>query len=348
MRIVLTGATGQLGSCLLEELTGAGHRVVAWSRRPAAERCGVLIHPVDLTSEQTVLSALNEAKPDVIVHVAAISAADEVRNDPARGHAVNVEGTRTLARWCRERGRRLLFTSTDLVFDGKRSWYREQDEPRPILAYGRTKAQAELAVLDLPDGLVARLSLLYRPTRSGRQSFFERAMAGFRAGQPQWFFSDEYRTPLDYKTAARLLARLVEANVQGVVHVAGRERLSRFELMSRIAAALGIDPTLVRANQMADVALAEPRPVDVSLDTSRLASILPDVERPPVEIAILAFRNHVLVMEPVVVPRCGGGSCRPAGPRESGPGRQRIDRGSRDSAACCSAARRRRPRRAGA
>ena len=133
------------------------------------------------------------------------------------------------------------------------------------------RPQAESAVLDLPGGLVARLSLLYGPTHSGRQSFFERAMAGFRAGQPQSFFSDEYRTPLDYKTAARLLARLAAANVQGVVHVAGRERLSRFELMSRIAASLGIDPALVRANRMTDVALAEPRPADVSLDTSRLA-----------------------------------------------------------------------------
>jgi dTDP-4-dehydrorhamnose reductase len=182
-----------------------------------------------------------------------------------------------------------LFTSTDLVFDGTRSWYREQDEPRPVLAYGRTKAQAESAVLDLPGGLVARLSLLYGPTRSARPSFFERAMAGFRAGQPQWFFSDEYRTPLDYRTAARLLARLAKANVQGVIHVGGRERLSRFKLMGRIAASLGIDPALVRANRMTDVPLAEPRPADVSLDTSRLASLLPDMERPPVETAILEF-----------------------------------------------------------
>lgn len=288
MRIVLTGATGQLGSYLHDELTEAGHRVIAWSRRESSERFGVPIHQVELTSEQTVQAALDEAEPNLIVHAAAISAADEVRNDPAKGHAVNVEGTRTLARWCRAHGRRLLLTSTDLVFDGSRSWYREEDDPRPILAYGRTKAEAESAVRDLPGGLVARLSLLYGPTHSGRRSFFERALAAFRAGQPQWFFSDEYRTPLDYKTAARLLARLAAANVQGVIHVAGRERLSRFELMSRIASSLGIDQALVRANRMADVALAEPRPVDVSLDTSRLASLLPDVERPSVETAILA------------------------------------------------------------
>src|SRR4029077_7798336 len=121
----------------------SGHRV---GRRGSRERFGVPNHQVELTSEQTVLAAVGEAEPELIVHAAAISAADEVRNDPAKGHAVNVEGTRTLVRWCQVHGRRLLFTSTDLVFDGSSSWYREQDEPRPILAYGRTKAKAEMAV----------------------------------------------------------------------------------------------------------------------------------------------------------------------------------------------------------
>ena len=167
MRIVLTGATGQLGSYLHEELTGAGHHVVAWSRRQQAERFGLPIQPVNLTSEPAVLAALDDAQPDLIVHAAAISAADEVRTDPARGHAVNVEGTRTLVRWCLSHERRLLFTSTDLVFDGTHSWYGEHDEPRPILAYGRTKAEAESAVLGLPGGLVARLSLLFGPIALG-------------------------------------------------------------------------------------------------------------------------------------------------------------------------------------
>ena len=242
----------------------------------------------------------------MIVHAAAISTADEVRNDPARGHAVNVEGTRTLARWCRDHGRRLLFTSTDLVFDGTRSWYREADEPRPILAYGRTKAEAESAVLDLPGGLVARLSLLYGPTHSGRESFFERAMAGFRAGQPQCVLRG--RIPHAPGLQARRLGCWLgwrQRTSQGVVHVAGRERLSRFELMSRIAASLGIDPALVRANRMSDVALAEPRPADVSLDTSRLASLLPDLERPPVETAILEFLKTIHGLIERV--------CRPAG-----------------------------------
>ena len=69
--------------------------------------------------------------------------------------------------------------------------------------------------------------------------------------------------------------------------MAGRERVSRYELMRRVAAALGFDAGLVRANRREDVVLAEPRPADVSLDSSRLASLLPDLDRPTIEEAIL-------------------------------------------------------------
>ena len=82
------------------------------------------------------------------------------------------------------------------------------------------------------------------------------------------------------------MIRLAENQVGGMVHVAGRERVSRYELMQRAARALGLDPDLVRANRRQDTRLAEPRPADVSLETSRLASLLPDLDRPSIETAL--------------------------------------------------------------
>jgi dTDP-4-dehydrorhamnose reductase len=290
MRILVTGASGQLGSYLVAGLLRARDCVlISWSGGTAVNRSGVETRPVDLTDGLALASALEEAKPDVVIHAAAISAADQVRTAPEHGWAVNVEGTRRLAAWCGERGRRLIFTSTDLVFDGSRGWYREDDEPSPVLAYGRTKAAAEPFVLQIPGGLVARLSLLYGPSRAGRASFFDRALANLRSGQPQVFFEDEFRTPLDYATAARTLIRLVEGQAGGIVHVAGRERVSRYELMQRAALALGLDPALVRANRRQDAGLAEPRPADASLDTSLLDSLLPDLDRPAIETALLTL-----------------------------------------------------------
>ncbi len=230
---------------------------------------------------------LAESDPEVIVHAAAISRAETVLRDPERGRAVNVGGTARLADWCAQHERRLVYISTDLVFDGSRPWNREDDPAEPIGVYGRTKRDAEPAVLATPRGLVARISLLFGPSRSGRASYYDRTIAALRQGQPQTLFEDEFRTPLDLATAAVLLTRLAESDVTGLIHVAGRERVSRFDLVRRVATALGLDLGLVRANRQSDVALAEPRPADVSLDTSRLATLFPDLSRPTIEAAVL-------------------------------------------------------------
>lgn len=111
-------------------------------------------------------------------------------------------------------------------------------------------------------------------------------MEGSGPADRRFFSEDEFRTPLDYATAARILVRLVEIPAAGVLHIAGRERVSRYELMQRAARVLGLDANLVRANRRQDANLAEPRPADVSLDTSRLASLCPDLERPSIEEAL--------------------------------------------------------------
>ena len=291
MRILVTGASGQLGAYLIDRLDGRGHEVVGWSGSAPCVRRGISLKPVDLLDGEATIRALNAADPDAVIHAAAISAAEAVRLDPARASAINVEATARIAAWCDRRGRRLVFTSTDLVFDGSRPWNREGDPAEPILAYGETKRRAEPAVLTTEKGVVARVSLLFGPSRCGRLYFFNRAIGAIGRGEPQSFFEDEFRTPLDMATAAEILVRLAEGDQVGLFHVAGRERMSRFELMRRAANALGLDPALVLPSRRAETQLPEPRPADVSLDTSRIASAFPDLVRPTIEEALPAGAN---------------------------------------------------------
>jgi dTDP-4-dehydrorhamnose reductase len=247
---------------------------------------GVAFQPVELTAPDAVERALEHSDPAVVVHAAAVSRPDQVRRDPLRGWAVNHRATAQLARWCTQRGRRLIFTSTDLVFDGARGLYREDEAPSPAVEYGRTKAAAEADVLACPGGLVARVALLYGPAPNGNPSFFDTSVADLRAGRAVSFFEDEYRTPLDYPTAAAILAALAASDATGVVHVAGRERLSRLALMTRVAAAMNLDASQIGSNRLADARGAEPRPADVSLDSARLSRLVPHVVRPTVEEAV--------------------------------------------------------------
>ena len=289
MRVVLTGASGQLGGYVAQRLCAAGFEAIAWSGTERGERAGVPLRPVDLTDLRAVARALAEADPAAIIHAAAVSAIDAVRLDPARARAVNVASTRVLADWCDQYARRLVYTSTDLVFDGRRGWYREADQPRPVMAYGRTKRDGEEAVLERTGGVVARTSLMYGPARGGKPTYYDRTVAALGRGEPQTFFEDEFRTALALKTAADVLVQLADSDLVGLVHVGGTERVSRFDLTRRIAAALGLDPALVKANRQTDVSFAEPRPADVSLDSSRLTSVLPGLRRPTIEEAVAAM-----------------------------------------------------------
>jgi dTDP-4-dehydrorhamnose reductase len=287
MRILVTGASGRLGSTVVKRLIADDrHEVIAWGGTAGGSCAEIPMRSVELTDGRAVARALEETDPEAIIHAAALSSADAVHRDPARGREVNVAATRRLAEWAASRGRRLVYTSTDLVFDGSRSWYREEDPALPILEYGRTKHEAEAHVRAIPGGLVARMSLLFGSNPSARPGFFDLAFQALRRGEPRSFFEDEYRTPLDYRTAALALARLVESEVVGIVHVGGRERLSRFELMRRAAVAMRIEPGLVRPGSQADALLPEPRPADASLDTSKLARLQPDLERPSIEAAL--------------------------------------------------------------
>ncbi len=170
------------------------------------------------------------------------------------------------------------------MFDGTRPPYREDAPTSPILEYGRTKAEAEREVAGR--ALLVRVSLLYGPTICDRPSFFDKAFDAVRLGEPLAFFEDEFRTPLDYGSAAQGLLGLAMDHREGIVHLAGPERVSRFELMRRAAATLGLPADLIRPNRRGDVALPEPRPADVSLDTSRLAAWLPGLRRPGIEAAL--------------------------------------------------------------
>jgi dTDP-4-dehydrorhamnose reductase len=259
---------------------------VAWSGSTRGARFGFELRCVDLKDEPSVHASLAHDDPDLVIHTAAISSADAVYRDPRAGWSVNVRGTEILADWASRLGRRLLFTSTDLVYSGSGSWYREQDPADPVLEYGKTKRAAEPFVLAVPGGLVARVSLLYGPSCTGKPGTFDRAMDALRAGIPQAFFCDEFRTPLDYVTAAEILIRLAESDLNGLIHVGGAIRLSRFQLMRKAALAQGIDPDLVRSNLRVHVRFPEPRPADVSLATLRLQESIPDVIPPNVGVAL--------------------------------------------------------------
>jgi dTDP-4-dehydrorhamnose reductase len=279
MRVLVTGASGQLGTYLLRELRGRAD-LIAWSGSRCGDLLGVPLLPVELADPAEVAAAFHAARPDVVIHCAALARIADCYRDPEWARRVNEAATAALAAECGRGGARLVFVSTDLVFDGERGRYREGDPPAPLSVYGRTKRDGEDAARAAPRAAVARLSLLYGPSLNGRASFFDEQTAALRARRNVTLFTDEWRTPLDLATAARALAALAESDVTGLWHVGGPERLSRYEMGVRLAAALGADPSVIVAATRDAVPAPEPRPRDTSLDSSRWRAAFPEVPWP--------------------------------------------------------------------
>ncbi len=289
MRILVTGASGQLGGYLLRELAARNVDTVAWSGSRRGSLFGADLRAVDLADRDTVAAAFRQARPDVVIRGGALARVADCFRDPERARLVNTQGSASIAELAAEAGVRLLHVSTDLVFDGERGNYREDDAPTPRSVYGRTKADAERAVRSAPRGLVVRVSLLFGPSVVGRPTFFDEQVTAARNGKPIALFMDEWRTPLSLKTAVSALVALAQSKEAGILHLGGPERMSRLEMGKRLAAFLGVSASFIRAVRRNGAPSEEHRPRDTSLVSSRWRALYPDHPWPSWEAALAEF-----------------------------------------------------------
>ncbi len=257
MRIFLTGGSGLLGRDVAAAC--ARDRVIA----PTHEA-------LDVVDKRSVERSITEARPDAVIHCAALTNVDECERDPERAHQVNVLGTENVARACARVGARLVAVSTDYVFGRERGRpLVETDEPDPISSYGRTKRAAEIAALAVcPDAIVARVSWLFDGSAAGFTGLISsRARRGDHVRAP----ADQRSIPTSSRVAARGLRRLVELTPDllpgRTVHLVCSGSASRLEWARAIIDALGL-PCTVHAASAAEFPGA-PRPADSRLDNGR-------------------------------------------------------------------------------
>lgn len=268
MRLLVTGASGLLGACVVLEQSPRFSIVAAFHEHPLVPGPYELL-PLDITQPDAVLAAFQQARPDLVVHTAALTNVDLCEERPADAERINVQGASAVAAAAEAVGAALIHMSTDYVFDGMTGRYTEEDPPHPLGVYARTKRAGEEAVLARCPGATVVRTTLYGWNGRAKQSFAERVLEGVSGGRPVTAFTDMYWSPTLANDLADALVRLIERPMPGIFHVAGRERCSRYEFACAVATAFSHDPALVCTGRLAEASLKAPRPPDASLDVSK-------------------------------------------------------------------------------
>lgn len=267
-RLLITGGTGHLGGEVLRRAGALGWDVTGTylaSEPPRRQRDGVHWVRLDVTDRPAVDALLDELDPDAVVHTA-------YRQDGPRAEEVTVDGAVNVARAARWVGARMLHLSTDVVFDGERTGrYAEDDPTGPVSAYGRAKLESERAVLALsPHALVVRTSLLYGGEVPGPHE--EAALEAAQGERDAVFFTDEVRCPTCVGDLADALLELAPSDVDGVLHVAGADAVSRYDFARLVVGAAGLPTDRLRPARSVDSGLV--RALNCALDSSRAAGIV--------------------------------------------------------------------------
>jgi dTDP-4-dehydrorhamnose reductase len=280
MRIGITGASGMLGTALLAHLSRL-HKVFATSRSKGVEGKGIEWNCFDLTDIALLNTWLNKIKPDIVIHCAAIVNVDLCEDNVDLATRLHVETTKIMADYLDNNNGRLIYISTDSVFDGeKQGAYSETDVARPPNVYAETKLMGEKSVQLMNNGLVLRVNIIGW-TQESNTSFAEWVLKSLMNNTSLNLFYDVHFSPLNVYDLSFIIGDIIEKPIFGLYHCASSDNISKYDFGKKMAEIFQLNNSNINRVSVDNMTFKASRPKNMALDIKKISLALkrdlPDV-----------------------------------------------------------------------
>jgi dTDP-4-dehydrorhamnose reductase len=273
-KILVTGANGFVGQSLVKCLLAKGHTVIAIGKGPCRitiSHPSLIYYAADLTHPFEAQQVITREQPQVILHCAALTQADDCELLQQEAHVINVEATARLLLDAELHGCFFILLSTDFVFDGQKGLYSETDAVNPISWYGHTKVEAE-AITETAETAwaIIRTCLVYgEQIPAGRQNIFSWIKSNLSANKPIKVVDDQWRTPTWVQDLATGVEMVIARQATGVWHLSGADYLSPYQMATTMADYFEWDSRLIERVNAGTFSQPAKRPAKTGFDISK-------------------------------------------------------------------------------
>jgi len=272
MKFLVTGSAGLVGQNIVRDLVKQNYEVysIYHNEKPID---GISVS-LDLTDLEKIKQQMQKIKPDIVIHLAAMTKVDLCETEKELAHTLNVKSTETLAKEAAKINAFFVYVSTDYVFDGKEGMKKEDDIPSPLGYYGKTKLEGEISLNNLASSwAIARTSTPFG-IHSKKKSFPLWVKENLESNKEIKVLTDQHTSPTYVPNLSKMIIEVAIKQINGIIHLAGSTRISRYDFAIMVAEKLGLDKALLLKAKMEDMSWKAKRPKDSSLDVTKATEIL--------------------------------------------------------------------------
>ena len=267
MKILVTGGSGLLGGAISLYFKDYFDVIATYQKHKVAiEGCKSIY--LDITDAKTTINLINKIKPNLIIHAAALVGVNICDKEPELAYKINVEGTKNIVDAAKKANLKIIYISTDYVFDGKKGMYNESDELNPINYYGKTKWEGE-KLIDIKTNIIIRTSIYGWNIVKVKNNFSSWIIDELSNNKQINVFTDQFNSMMLVNNCAEALKEIIDKDLTGILNIASSERTSKYDFAVKLAEIFDFNKDLIRPIYNSEVEGYEKRPSDVSLDVSK-------------------------------------------------------------------------------